>query len=75
MIAKAVGIDFVNVADIKTTSKNHGRNKEHRPHGGSCRQGDREQPAKLPSDIFLWSSIASMGVSLGLKIAGYVCIR
>ena len=29
-----------------------------------------EQTAKIPSDIFLWSSIASMGVSLALQMAG-----
>lgn len=27
-----------------------------------------EQTSKLPSDIFLWAAIASMGVSLTLKI-------
>jgi hypothetical protein len=26
-----------------------------------------QQTAKLPSDVFLWSSLASMGVSLALK--------
>ena len=26
-----------------------------------------EQSAKIPSDVFLWASIASMGVSLTLK--------
>ena len=26
-----------------------------------------DQTAKLPSDVFLWASIASMGVSLTLK--------
>jgi hypothetical protein len=29
-----------------------------------------EQTAKLPSDLFLWSAIGSMAVSLGFKIAG-----
>ena len=29
-----------------------------------------EQTAKLPSDIFLWSALGSMAISLGLKIAG-----
>ena len=29
-----------------------------------------EQTAKIPSDVFLWSSIASMGVSLALQMAG-----
>jgi hypothetical protein len=30
-----------------------------------------EQTAKLPSDIFLWASIASMGASLTLKLIGH----
>jgi hypothetical protein len=29
-----------------------------------------EQTAKIPSDVFLWASIASMGVSLAFQIAG-----
>ena len=29
-----------------------------------------EQTAKIPSDVFLWASIASMSVSLAFKIAG-----
>lgn len=29
-----------------------------------------EQTAKLPSDVFLWSAIGSMAVSLGCKVAG-----
>ena len=28
------------------------------------------QTAKIPSDVFLWASIASMGVSLTLKCLG-----
>ena len=28
------------------------------------------QTAKLPSDVFLWAALASMGVSLGMKLAG-----
>lgn len=27
-----------------------------------------EQTAKLPSDVFLWAALASMGVSLALKL-------
>lgn len=27
-----------------------------------------EQTAKLPSDVFLWSAVAAMGVSLTLKL-------
>jgi len=29
-----------------------------------------EQTAKLPSDLFLWAALASMGVSLTLKCLG-----
>lgn len=29
-----------------------------------------EQTAKLPSDVFLWSAIGSMGASLTLKLLG-----
>lgn len=29
-----------------------------------------DQTAKLPSDIFLWAALGSMGASLFLKIAG-----
>lgn len=28
-----------------------------------------QQTAKLPSDVFLWASIGTMAVSLGLKLA------
>ena len=29
-----------------------------------------EQTAKLPSDIFLWAALGSMGISLTLKLMG-----
>ncbi len=29
-----------------------------------------EQTAKIPSDVFLWSALGSMAISLGFKIAG-----
>lgn len=29
-----------------------------------------EQTVKVPSDVFLWSALGSMAVSLSLKIAG-----
>ena len=38
---------------------------------GPVAKAIEEQTAKLPSDVFLWSALASMGVSLGLKIAGH----
>ena len=35
---------------------------------GKVAKAIEEQTAKLPSDLFLWASVASMGVSLALKI-------
>ena len=37
---------------------------------GKVASAIEEQTAKLPSDVFLWASIASMGVSLTLKCLG-----
>lgn len=35
---------------------------------GKVARAIEQQTAKLPSDIFLWASLASMGVSLTLKV-------
>ena len=43
-------------------------NTEHRE--GPVANMIETQTAKLPSDIFLWSALGSMAISLGLKIAG-----
>lgn len=43
-------------------------NPEHRE--GPVAEAIEEQTAKLPSDIFLWAALASMGVSAALKIMG-----
>jgi hypothetical protein len=37
---------------------------------GKVAKAIEEQTSKLPSDIFLWAALASMGVSLALKIMG-----
>lgn len=37
---------------------------------GTVAKTIEEQTAKLPSDVFLWASLASMGVSLTLKLMG-----
>lgn len=37
---------------------------------GPVAKAIEEQTAKLPSDIFLWAALASMGVSLTLKLMG-----
>ena len=38
---------------------------------GKVAQAIEEQTAKLPSDVFLWAALASMGVSLTLKCLGH----
>jgi hypothetical protein len=43
-------------------------NPEHQE--GKVAEAIEEQTAKLPSDLFLWASLASMGASLTLKILG-----
>jgi hypothetical protein len=43
-------------------------NTRHRE--GKVAKTIEEQTAKLPSDTFLWSAIAAMGVSLTLKMLG-----
>ena len=37
---------------------------------GKVARAIEEQTAKLPSDVFLWASLAAMGVSLTLKCLG-----
>jgi hypothetical protein len=43
-------------------------NEQH--HEGPVAEKIEEQTAKLPSDLFLWTSLGAMGVSLALQIAG-----
>jgi hypothetical protein len=49
---------------METTFEN--LNKEHKE--GPVARAIEEQTAKLPSDLFLWAALGSMGVSLALKI-------
>ena len=37
---------------------------------GRVARAIEEQTAKLPSDTFLWAALGSMGLSLGLQLAG-----
>ncbi len=37
---------------------------------GKVAEAIEEQTAKLPSDIFLWAALASIGVSAALRIVG-----
>lgn len=39
-------------------------------HEGPVTKLIENQTAKIPSDVFLWSAIGAIAVSLGLKIAG-----
>lgn len=43
-------------------------NPEHKE--GEVAKAIEEQTAKLPSDLFLWAALGSMGVSLTLKLMG-----
>lgn len=43
-------------------------NQEHSE--GKVTKAIEEQTAKLPSDLFLWASLAAMGASLTLKCLG-----
>jgi hypothetical protein len=43
-------------------------NPQHRE--GSVAKSIEQQTAKLPSDMFLWASLGSMGVSLALQMMG-----
>jgi hypothetical protein len=45
-----------------------GRNPEHRE--GEVAKAIEEQTAKLPSDLFLWAALGSMGASLSLQLMG-----
>ncbi|MEO8764126.1 MAG: hypothetical protein ABI416_07560 [Ginsengibacter sp.] len=44
------------------------QNPEHKE--GKLARSIEEQTAKLPSDIFLWAALGSMGISLTLKLLG-----
>lgn len=47
------------------------KNQDNPQHSeGKVAEAIEEQTAKLPSDIFLWASVAAMGASLTLKIMG-----
>ena len=44
------------------------KNPEHKE--GELAKSIEEQTAKIPSDVFLWAALGSMGVSLALKLGG-----
>lgn len=38
---------------------------------GKTAKAIETQTSKIPSDVFLWTALGSMGISLALKIAGH----
>jgi len=50
---------------MQNTDKNRDEHRE-----GPVARSIEDQTAKLPSDLFLWTSIGLMGVSAILQIAG-----
>ncbi|MDX5395999.1 MAG: hypothetical protein LPJ89_08275 [Hymenobacteraceae bacterium] len=53
-----------NAEELKNKADNY--NKEHKE--GPVARAIEEYTAKLPSDLFLWAALGSMGVSATLKI-------
>jgi hypothetical protein len=54
--------------DLTEAAKDIMDNGEHKE--GPVARTIEKQTAKLPSDVFLWASVASMGTSLALKMMG-----
>jgi len=56
---------------VETKNRLHQPTEEARQHAeGSLARTIEEQTAKLPSDVFLWAALGSMGVSLFLRASG-----
>jgi hypothetical protein len=56
---------LVNNIGVKNHTGNKAKHKE-----GPVAKAIEEQTAKVPSDVFLWTSFAVMGVALTMKIIG-----
>lgn len=54
------------VKELESKAKNF--NPQHNE--GPVATAIEEQTAKLPSDLFLWAALGSMGISLALKLRG-----
>jgi hypothetical protein len=57
---------------METIVKNHNHNGAHVHNGkeGKVAKEIEKVTEKIPSDMFLWSAFATMGVALAMKIAG-----
>ena len=51
---------------LEKEAKKVAGNKDHKE--GKVAKAIEDQTAKLPSDLFLWAALGSMGVSLTLKL-------
>ncbi|MEX2176244.1 MAG: hypothetical protein WD872_17920 [Pirellulaceae bacterium] len=54
--------------DVKQST--HGSSEAQQHSEGYVARTIEEQTAKLPSDVFLWAAVASMGISLFLQSSG-----
>jgi hypothetical protein len=56
---------------IETTNRLTEDTDEARQHSeGSIARKIEQQTAKIPSDVFLWAAVGSMGLAMGLRVAG-----
>jgi len=54
--------------EVNETENDDLSNPSGKYHEGEVAKEIEDKTAKIPSDVFLWASFGSMGVSLGLKI-------
>ncbi|MFN8445905.1 MAG: hypothetical protein U0175_34255 [Caldilineaceae bacterium] len=57
---------MMNASEMNQTENRRNTNPEHSE--GPLARAIEEQTAKLPSDIFLWAALASMAISLILRL-------
>ena len=56
---------------VRTAFETEGQTQEAQEHSeGPVARTIEEQTAKVPSDVYLWAAIGSMGISLALQLAG-----
>ncbi len=55
-------------ASTASTTRNRGTSEAQTHSEGYLAHAIEEQTAKLPSDVFMWAALGSMGVSLFLRL-------
>ncbi len=58
----------MNYEELASTEPKPGARPEHRE--GSIARSIEQQTAKLPSDLFLWAALGSIGTSLVFQLTG-----